>query len=395
MTKYRRVLVCLLAVAALALAGCGGKDARTPSGMWDSPLHHFNNGIELLDDGDITGATVQFELALQIDDEYPPALAGMGYLAALSGDEDAAEDSIDDAYDEVDDDMPVAVQLWPYILDIRSRAALYAAGRMDRDDFIEGVDDVFADASEIAPENAALYYWTGEAYVDALELRAAEVMFHRVLEMKHGYEERARARWEVVQAANRAAPGTVVGKRIALLRTITRADLAALLVEELRVKRFYSRTQSVMDKSFQTPDQSRAAVALDVEAAVRDIDGHPLRADIEKVLHYGVKGLDLYPDRTFRPQAAVTRAEAAMVFEDIVVRATGDKALATRYIGQESHFPDVRGDHSAFNAIMLCTTRGVMQADIRTGAFRPLGRLSGVEALGAVQRLRHELRLFE
>lgn len=394
MFLLKRLMILGVLTVAVVMSGCGGNQARTPSGLWDSPQHHFNNGLKSLDAGDTVAAGVQFDLALQIDDEYPPALAGQGYIAALSGKADEAEDLLDDAYDEIDGDMPIIVQLWPYIMNIRSQAAFYAADIIDRDEFIENVDDIFEDASEIDSRNAALYFYTGEAYVDALELGAAEVMFARVLEMNNGYVERARERWQIVQQANRVAPGTIVGREIVLQRTISRADLAALLVEELDISRFASRTQPDAVPAFATPDEERVKIALDTASAVSDIAEHPLRSDIESVLRYGIKGMDLYPDRSFRPDETVTRAEAAMVFEDIIVRATGQKELATRFIGQQSKFPDVRGDHPAFNAIMLCTTRGVMDADLRTGTFRPLGRISGLEALAAIQELRQNLAVF-
>lgn len=83
-----------------------------------------------------------------------------------------------------------------------------------------------------------------------------------------------------------------------------------------------------------------------------------------------------------------------MIFEDVVVRATGKAELGTQFIGQQSRLPDLRGDHPAYNAVMLCITRGVMDADIRSGAFRPLDTVSGIEALLAVKALRRDLSLF-
>jgi hypothetical protein len=54
----------------------------------------------------------------------------------------------------------------------------------------------------------------------------------------------------------------------------------------------------------------------------------------------------------------------------------------------------MRGDHPAFNAAMLCISRGVMEADLRSGAFRPLDAVSGIEALAAVKALKRDLSLF-
>ncbi|NJB66638.1 tetratricopeptide (TPR) repeat protein [Desulfobaculum xiamenense] len=395
MHAVRSILVFVALGAVLVLAGCGGQGPRTPSGLLDSPAHHFNNGLRLLDEGDAAGAGAQFDLALQMEEEYPPALAGKGYVFALAGDFDEARDLIDDARDAADDDdLPTDVRMWPEIMDIRTLAAMRAAGALDRDDYMDEVAEILDRGLEIDALSPALHFWAGEAYVQALEFPEAERMFARVLQLDRGYMDRARERWRVVQDVNRAEPGTVVGKRVALVRAISRADLAALLVEELDVARFYSVTGQPRVEPFATPDQKRAKLALDTANAVTDIAGHPLRSDIDKVLNFGVKGLDLYPDRSFRPNDIVTRAEAAMVFEDVIVRATGRDRLATEFIGIKSTIADVRGDHPAFNAIMLCTTRGVMGTDLRSGAFRPLDGVSGVDALLAVQRLKRDLALF-
>jgi hypothetical protein len=121
---------------------------------------------------------------------------------------------------------------------------------------------------------------------------------------------------------------------------------------------------------------------------------HPLRGDAELVLEHGVQGLELLPDNTFRPDAPLTRAEAAMIYQDILVRAGRDPSLATRWLGQDSPFPDLRPDHPAFNAAMLCATRGIMEGDQAGGRFRPEDPVHGARALLSIRRLKEELRLF-
>ena len=102
-----------------------------------------------------------------------------------------------------------------------------------------------------------------------------------------------------------------------------------------------------------------AAAAGPVSAA--DIAGHPLRADIEGIIRIGMRGLEVYPDGTFRPEEQVDRASYAMMIEDILIRITGDRALATRFIGSRSPFPDLRADLPYFNAVMVVTSRGIME----------------------------------
>ena len=59
-----------------------------------------------------------------------------------------------------------------------------------------------------------------------------------------------------------------------------------------------------------------------------------------------------------------------MVIEDILIKVTGDNALATRFIGNASPFPDLRSDLPYFNAVMVVTSRGIMEVkDIVSGCF--------------------------
>ncbi len=80
-----------------------------------------------------------------------------------------------------------------------------------------------------------------------------------------------------------------------------------------------------------------------------------------------------------------------MMIEDILIKVAGDPALATRFIGAPSPFPDLRGDHPYFNSAMVVTSRGIMEVkDPATGSFAPLGPLSGVDALLVIRNIRKE-----
>jgi len=109
------------------------------------------------------------------------------------------------------------------------------------------------------------------------------------------------------------------------------------------------------------------------------------------VTRYGVRGLQPFHGGQFKPDVPLSKAEGAMILEDIIVRASGDDSLATRYIGRESPFVDVRPDHPFFNAVMLVTTRGLLATNARQGRFDPLAPLSGAEAALAVSALKTEL----
>ncbi len=386
-----RLIICMLC-AVFVLAGCG-KEPRVPSGSMDTPEHHYRTGMHFLDKKDPVRATQAFDKALELDPDYGPALAGKGLAKAMQGDDSASLDQIEDGEDEA---RTPDQELRSHIAKIRAYTALAAKGKMDAEELVEETEDVFDDAMDLVDddpklENPALYYYQGEAYLQALRFDRAEDMFDRTVRLNRGMEDQAKQRWELVQKVRRAEPESLIGKRIALMDEVSRADMAALLTEELGFERFFSRTQEIADGSFKSPD----AVSQSSEVpSARDVSSHPLQQDIDIVISYGVRGLQPYPDGTFRPNQALSKAEVAMILEDIFARATNDPGLYTRFIGQASPFSDVRADLPYFNAVMLCTTRGVLDTGVRSGSFGPLSPVSGVDAVLAIRKLKSELPAF-
>jgi S-layer homology domain len=184
----------------------------------------------------------------------------------------------------------------------------------------------------------------------------------------------------------------VTGKKIALVERITRADVAALFLEELKIDVLYARrTPKTFDTAFKDPEKAKSTTAGRTSAS--DIGSHPLRADIEGMIRIGMRGLEVYPDGSFRPDERVDRAAYAMMIEDILIRISGDNALATRFIGSSSPFPDLRADLPYFNAVMVVTSRGLMEVrDMISGAFAPLEPVGGADALLVIRKMREELR---
>jgi len=221
-------------------------------------------------------------------------------------------------------------------------------------------------------------------------------MFKKVLDINDKYLVEADGEWKVVQKIQRAAPGSMIGKKIALVEEITRADLAALFIQELLLEKLYEkRTQKQFDTSFQAPAKKFEADRIVKADPASDIQSHVLRTDIETVLRLGVKGLEPSPDHKFFPNEKVSRAAYAMMIEDILIKVSGDTKLATKFIGSKSPFPDLRSDLPFFNAVMVTTSRGIMEAkDLTTGEFGPMGTVSGADALLIIRRVKDELRFF-
>ncbi|MDK2956390.1 MAG: hypothetical protein PWQ57_1886 [Desulfovibrionales bacterium] len=387
LTKYL-ILACML-LAAAAMAGCAGK-ARTPRGAMDTPEHHFKVGLRLLDQGDVEKAGEEFDLALQLDDDFGPALAGKGLVDVLEGkDPDDALSLTKDGVREADNDSERVQAL---VLEIRALTAVMRQGGKAQWRLMK---DVRADAQRakvLAPTDPSVPFYYGEAALYALEFDEASEQYAQVMALKSGFEEQADQRWQLLQKARRAAPVTDLGKSIVLVEELSRADMAGLLAEELNIARFYTKTTPVEQLQFQTPDQ---AAAKKQAASPEDIQDHPLKADIEEVIEYGVQGLEVYPDGTFRPDENITRVEMAMIFQDLIVRAMHDEALSTKFIGETSPFPDLPSSHPAFNAAMVATTRGLMGADKDFGLFKPAAPVAGVDALLSIRELKRVLSPFE
>lgn len=385
-------LTFLILAAAVLLTACGGKAPREPASVLDTPQHHYKTGMRLLDAGDLAAAERSFDAALGMREDFSPALAGKGLVQAERGNMDEALDLIDDARDEA---ANADEQVLALVAEMRARTVLAWKVHLPLDELVEDCLELRDEALEINPRAPGPYFYMGEAYMAAMEFGEAERMFSGVLLLENGMEEAAEQRWQFAQKVRRAAPHSPVGKQIALVDVLTRADMAALLVEELRLERLYQRTGVIRPSGFQTPEeQAGPGPDLQLPYGAKDAREHPFREDVKLVLELGVMGLTNFPDKSFLPGRPVTRAELAMILEDILVRATGEKQLATAYLGETSPFSDVRNDLPYFNAIMLTTTRGLMRADLRTGRFDPMAAVPGVDAVLAVHRLETELQPF-
>jgi tetratricopeptide (TPR) repeat protein len=253
----------------------------------------------------------------------------------------------------------------------------------------------FEKAKKIDPKSSAAFYFMGIAYKNALDFSNAGQMFKQVIDLKGDYVKEADAEWNLTQKIQRAMPGTITGKKIAILERINRGDAAALFIEELKIDVLYKKkTPKTFDTSFKDPEAAKVTASA-IPVTATDIANHPLKADIEGILRIGVRGLEAYPDGSFHPSDMVDRATYAMMIEDIFIKVTGDDALATKFIGSSSPFPDLRNDLPYFNSVMVVTSRGIMEAkDFTSGEFAPLSPVPGVDALLIIRKLKEELKIF-
>jgi len=110
------------------------------------------------------------------------------------------------------------------------------------------------------------------------------------------------------------------------------------------------------------------------------------------MIRYGIMNIE--PDGNFYPDDNINRATYAMAVQRLLVVATRDESLETRYFGEaQSRFSDVPSSHFAYNAMALCAERGIMQADVINGRFEPTGNVNGADALLIIRTLQTSLRM--
>jgi len=372
----------MLFAAVMLIASCGPK-ARVATSQLDTPEHHTYTGLKLLGEEKYADAQREFELAIQLDAKYSKGYTGIGLVKIYTGDFNAALDYLKKGWNKANTDED---RVFVYV----SRIRYYTQSKIEKK-WLKLAKNQFDDVIKLDPRHAPAYYFMGLAYKAGLDFNMAGQMFTKVLELKSEYVAEADIQWNFLQKVQRAMPGTTTGKQIALVERLTRADAAALFMEELKIDVLYKkRTPKTFDASFKDPEK---AAAKPVKITAKDIADHPLRTDIEGILQLGVRGLENYPDGNFHPGELVTRAAYAMILEDILIKVTGDNSLATKFIGATSPFPDLRADLPYFNAIMVVTSHGIMEAkDMTTGEFAPLSPVAGVDALLIIRKLKDELK---
>lgn len=378
----RLTSVLLLFVFIIALAGCGPKAIKEES-VLDTPENHFSRGMRELDKANLTGAMAEFERAKALNPDYAEAYSGMALVYAEQGDFKNAHDFADKGVGKNDKSVDVFI--------IKGRVI---TKERKGDDWYKDAVKQFDKAIKINPNSGKAHYYKGVAYKEAYEFKLAAASFRDVIELKADFATEANSQWELVQKIERAAPGTKVGAKIALIDKIDRADLAVLMMEELKLMELLEKKRpKTYDTGFKTPDDP---TKMDVNkrqemAAVTDIENHWAKSWIKEIV--SVQGMDVFPDRTFHPDEKITRANYAKLMENVLIMATGDESLATKYIGEPSRFPDVNATHFAYNAICLMVDRGIMNAEKLTGEFRMNDTISGADALLIIRDFQNALRM--
>lgn len=380
----RMKFLTLIAVAAMfVFAGCGPK-AAPPTSIMDSPEYHYRTGLKYLDTDQLDNALKSFERAISLDPDSPLGHIGKGLALGKKGDFKNAFEAMEKGKDLDKKGIEANIGM------IR----LYSMQRGE--DWLKNTEKEFKSAAEKEPASARLHYYMGMAYKVVFDFDKAGDMFRKVIELNKEFVAEANAEWAVIQKIQRAAPGSEIGKKIALIDKIDRADIAALFEQEMDIEKLFTkRGGKVIDTTFKAPTETTTRFSpekVETMEPATDIAKHWLKPSIDVVLKLRVRGLEPGPDHTFAPDKLITKSEFALMLEDILIKVTGDEKLATKYLGATSPFPDVRSDHYAFSAIMTATSRGFLEADKATGEFKPGDAVSGADALLTIREFKNQLK---
>lgn len=375
----RSITFVVIGICLSAILACQPK-AVPPEAMLDSPLRHVSNGNKLLAAQKYDAAHYEFSRAKELDPKSVAAHIGLGLVAGHRGD-------YTEGFKNLRNARWYALDSNRTIYDVRlGYMQLYLLGRQKIEKkWLDRIEQEFTKAKRLRPGAPEPFYYLGLAYKQAYRFTDARDQFQKIIDLNNRLLEAAEQELSLVQKIIVAMPGSANGKRIALTERINRADTAAIFIQELKIQELYTQHSPLKKPDKQTDGPAAAARLADVEH-------HPLKAEIYAVLDMGIEALQPFSDHTFRPDQIVTRAEYAMMIEDILVNLTGSDQLALQFAGARSPFPDLSNDQPYFNAVMICTSRGIMTTkNVRTGEFDPLWPISGVDALLGVRALKSQL----
>lgn len=346
-------------------------------------------GYAALREGRHAQAARWFESALARRPDFVPALVGAAVVAGREGDTESALGFARRGAEQRPEDPGLArrvARLKLAVVEARTESARAARAGGD----VEGAIADLRVALDVAPELAHVRLELANALVDSgrreeamavlravpdddreVLLRLAEVLgeardvngvlqvYRRLLAAQPDDEE-VRARAQATARLLERAAATPEYWRIPTAARVTRADLAALVA--LKV--------TALDR----------VEAGEPEVAV-DISGSWARESILDVLAHGL--MDVYPNHTFQPGAAIRRGELAHVVGGVLERVSAEPVPPLEIADMSPRHRYHRGASRAIQA-------GLMQLDA-AGNFEPWRPVNGAEATGVIETLARRL----
>lgn len=398
-----RILVLFMLALFVALAGCATPPARCTSPE-DNPRHHYLRGMEALEALKVDLALEKFDRAVYCEEQFSSAYSGRAIAYALK-----ARSQADAGFKGVDVERALenlekgrkSAETDNDRFEYRV-AAVRVSNLIRGKKWLDEAEEAYREAMNLKVDERLLDYYQGReaamyfmglAYLDAYEFRKAEDKFRDTLAFRRDgkWNEPADRAWKKSTKIVRAMGGITVGdvgRKIAVKESVNRGDLAALLIDEMKLDRLFAG---------RIPVKSRID-AMQAEFTPADVMNHHFKDEILTIMKWKVRGLEPKFDSTtksylFKPGDKVLRGEMAFILEDVLIKLTGDEKLATAFFGQDrSPFPDVKPTSHFYNAVLNMTTRNIMEGEL-SGEFRINEPVDGAEAILAVRMLQQRINI--
>lgn len=351
-----------LAFCFFALGGCSSQPPF-PETILETPELYVSNGFKLIKTGRVEDAEREFNSALRHDPRNYAAHGGLALAKAYKGERSEALTSMKRSASLArpgDEEYNVQVG-W-----IRLHTIL-------RDkEWVNEAEKAYSWACSTTKDHPDAYYHMGIAYKNGYRIDESRKAFLKVVEIGKSLVREARSELRILEKIEGAEPISELGRRLAVEERVTRAEMAGLFFHELKIHEILN----------EDPAASRTRAP--------DIQNHPLRGSVEKVLTLNIKGLTVYGDGSFEPNETVTRAGFSIMMADIISRAVKDPALIARQASKGSPFPDVKEDAPYLGAILVCSEWGG-DMQMENEMFNPRGALAGYDAVLFIQKIRGRL----
>lgn len=391
--KIRHILAAAILISGLTtLSGCGEKkNVRPAQGNMDNVSYHVLRGNDALIAKNYSRAGMSFQKALDLNPDNPAALSGKAVSDAylLEGKKKEPVFSLlEKAGENAETDQQKGVVL-------ERKIQVHVILKYPENSWFEVAEDAFEQIHDSGKNSESASFYMARAYAENGMYDKAGSSYQKVMSFQGKYQKLANQEYEILQKIERAKPTSQFGKTVAFIPAITKADIAALFMAELKLDQMYRRNQKQFDNSYKVPGTQKKFKGKGPKKPSRalDINGHPLQMTIQDILKMKIRGLEADANHRFYPDQAIKRAEYAVMLEDLMIKITKDGKLATKYIGQPSPFPDVRPDAWFYNAARVMTEKGIMTVTNKVNSrFSPLETVTGADALLAVSEFKQALK---
>ena len=362
----KKMLNTVILLGFVFLGSCGHKGSLLKTRV-SSPTHHVEVGTVFLEKGKISEAQRQFLLALEEDPGLVKAYVGLALVKAYQKDQNAAWVKIEEAKKMVKtDDDKIDV----YKGEIHLVYLLFTPKMLPK------AEKAFKQIMNLRPGDASACFYMALVYEKAFLFDKAISLLDRVLKTENPFVLKAYNEIDKIAKIKKAQPITDIGKEIGLKDIITKADMAALLVHELHLPQLIE-------------------VSSDNLLTAKDVLGERFAKEILAIIPLKIRELSATVDGYFDPQQKLTKASFCEIFQDILVRVTGNKQLRNRFQRVRSPYKDLDPKTPYYNACILGLVKGfVLPQDRPNKIFGTLSPVSGAEVLLALKRLRQEARIF-